>query len=371
MAIGQATSRGDRRRRVLQDEKLRSGHCPPPEATEGARYTAAANVENHPQITQFIPRKWSSYALLLGGAALLIAAVVAAHLHATTMANAIGSGPIAAFDFTAGGRLAAWLGSLTLVGCALVAVMVYGLRRHRIDDYKARYRSWLVLACVTLMASADVAANLHQPYSDLWVRVTGWSPLGGDVWWLAPIGLVCGWLAFRLLTDVAECTTSFSMLALAIVAYTVAAVSAYAQLPAFGRVDTLALMFGAMLAGNVLLLAGVTAYARYLVLDVQGLIDHRCKRASASGPASARELESIQPSKVSICDDDSQPEHQSTHSKKKRRSTSAKSNDLENQPTEWVDGSEPETDYDDDDVNLRRLSKAQRKRMRRQQRKCA
>ncbi len=70
--------RNDRRRRVLKEELLAAsssrvtlGVNADAESADGApRYSDAAGVENHPQITDFVPRRYGTIAILtLGGAA--------------------------------------------------------------------------------------------------------------------------------------------------------------------------------------------------------------------------------------------------------------------------------------------------------------
>src|SRR5688572_32698211 len=129
MALGQAIFRSQRRRRVLQDEAKRGGQCAPPPVQEGARYTDAAGVENHPQITQFIPRRYRTYVFGLVLAAAAIALIESLHVWAGVMAQSIGGGPLAAFDLAAGGGLASWFAAIVLVVVAAVAWMVYTLRR--------------------------------------------------------------------------------------------------------------------------------------------------------------------------------------------------------------------------------------------------
>ena len=87
------------------------------------------------------------------------------------------------------------------------------------------------------------------------------------------------------------------------------------------------------------MLAGTLFTARYVVLDVQGLIAHDsdpAKSSAAVATATARKNTAV-------------PEAPTTG---------------EEQEVAWTDGSEPDHEYSDDD---RPLSKAERKRLRKQQ----
>lgn len=368
MALGQADFRDNRRRRVLQEEARRSGQCAPPPVQEGARYTDAAGVENHPQITQFIPRRYRTYVLGLFLAAAAIGLVGSLHWWAAAMARALGNGPIAAIDLAAGGGLACWFASIVLVGVAAVAWMIYTLRRHRVDDYKARYRLWMWTAAAALVASADSVARLHEPWSDLWVSVTGWSAASPAVWWLAPLGLVGAWLAVRLVMETAECRGACSLVVVGIAAYGLATAAALGALSsAVGRFEPI-IVASALLAGHVLALTACTLYARYVVLDVQGLIVHPAKPSP--------EGEQRPSDRAASARSDHQPDHGNqkprpatlpidTHMQRQRSDLSGRD------AREWTDGSEPDDGSEDNRRPHRKLSKAERKRLRKQRRKCA
>src|SRR5882672_4650847 len=75
--------RSDRRRRVLKEEvRSASGSRATLHADMGddaPRYSDAAGVENHPQVTDFVPRRYSTIALL--GIFGVAATAVTAALH--------------------------------------------------------------------------------------------------------------------------------------------------------------------------------------------------------------------------------------------------------------------------------------------------
>src|SRR5690606_26231437 len=111
---------------------------------------------------------------------------------------------------------------------------------------------------------------------------------------------------------------------------------------------------GARLLGHWALFVGVVAYARYVILDAQGLIPARAVRgASHSGDAAGLSRtvsdESTTGTYAGAGSDDELSERSSSE-------------------TEWIDGSRPEPKaYDSDDDGYdggRKLSKADRKRLR-------
>jgi hypothetical protein len=378
MTLGKAVFRDSRRRRVLQEEARRAGECAPLPATEGSRYTDAANVENHPQITQYIPRKYRSYVLGLGLTAVGIGAIESLHLGSDELARAIQSGPIVAFDLAAGGGLAAWFAALMLTGLAVVAWMVYSLRRHRVDDYKGRYRLWLWIVGAALLASVDSVASLHQPWSRLWAGITGWPVVGGAIWWLVPVGVFVAWAAVRLAAETAECRGACTLVLVSVVAYAAALAASSGMLPARVAYLEVVILSSALLLGHAVMLAATTLYARYLVLDVQGLITRSAATLREGSPSAlpaggapkatygrVKTTEGTSPATLPLA-----PQRRGERDKLSRREAGAAS--ARGPVDSWIDGSEPHDVTDDDNSPVSsKLSKADRKRLRKQHRQCA
>ena len=116
-----------------------------------------------------------------------------------TLTAALGRGTparpgVAAFDLGGKGSLAAWFSSLMLLAASLVAVLVYTVRRHRMDDYRGRYRVWLWAALCWFLMATDAAASLHEGFRDLMTAAHRHSAAGrrldlvGDRLWLVARG---------------------------------------------------------------------------------------------------------------------------------------------------------------------------------------
>jgi len=371
MTSGQTIFRDSRRRRVLQDDGRRASNYAPTPVTEGARYTDAANVENHPQVTQFIPRRYRSYVLALTLAAAAIAAIELSHVLAGDLAGALASGPVVALDLAAGGGLAAWFSALVLAALSVVACIVYSLRKHRVDDYRARYRLWLWVAGAAMLASADSVARFHELWTRIWVSQTSWAALGGAVWWLAPAGLFGLWLAVRLVLETAECRGACGLVLASAAAYSLALGTAAGLLPSAWSSAELVVLSAAVLVGHVVALAAVTLYARYVVLDVQGLIPRkdakdRVSKANAANVAAKSETaangDASFPATIPI----NSPAAQDQRRAGRKAAQNGKKGSV------WVDGSEPEGGDDEEDArSAGKLSKADRKRLRKQRRQAA
>ena len=154
----------------------------------------------------------------------------------------------------------------------MAALLVYSIRRHRIDDYQGRYRIWLSAAAVCFLLATDHAASLREAFRDAMVVVTG-TPLTGDgsLWWAVFYALVCGAVGSRVLMDMRSSFTSMGLLLLAALVHTLAVVGQLGRLlPADGH--RVIYLTGAEMLGNVLLLAAMMAHARHVILDAEGLL---------------------------------------------------------------------------------------------------
>ena len=359
--------RNGRRRRVLNEEVLTAsgsraslraaaeespGHQP-------LRYSEAAGVENHPQITDFVPRRYRTIALLAVTGVASTAALAALHYAAPSWAAAINVAGMPPFDLASTGSLAAWVAAVVLLLASALCLLVYSIRRHRIDDYRGRYRIWLAASAACLILSATSVAGLHHVLAYTLSHVTGWTALrAGAVWWLAVAGLPLAWVALRTLRDVMECRLAASLWIAAIGCYAAAGASYLGFVPAVPpRIDT---MLNAVLAlvGHWLLLVAVVSYARFVVLDAQGLVSIRT-RSNQAAKAKARTKPKREAATIPI----------STSVSQKNASQAAP---VESPTTTkgWIDGSRPEREHYDDDSDddsgdgPRKLSKADRKRLR-------
>jgi hypothetical protein len=355
--------RNGRRRRVLNEEVLAAsaGRSTVRLATEESnahqplRYSEAAGVENHPQITDFIPRRYRTIALLVVAGAATTAGLAALDYATPKLAHALGVAAMPPFDLAARGSLAAWIAAVVLLAASALCLLVYSVRRHRIDDYRGRYRIWLAASAASLVLSANSVAGMHHVVAHAMSQATGWTLLrGGAIWWLAAAGLPIAWITLRTLRDMLECRLAAALWVAAIVCYLAAAACYLGAGPQWGPqirpiVDAVLRLFGHWLA-----LAAVVSYARYVVLDAQGLIPARAPSTNRKTTARPHRPAAPKPSS---------PDGAATLPLAPRMEPAAAS-------AAWIDGSRPEPDpYDDDGDDdapgdSRKLSKADRKRLR-------
>ncbi len=351
----------DRRRRMLsEDWHQPQGDAPRAQSelnllAEPRRYTDAASVENHPQVTDFVPRRFRSYLALVGLAVAAMGGLAALHLQVAPLSESF-----AAIQLGSPQGLDRWLLSLLLGLCGLVAGLVYSLRRHRVDDYRARYRVWLWVIGLCLLASVNAVSDLHRPIAQLLAQATGWSALPhAAVWWLLPTALVAGWVGLRLAIDVAECRAALATLLLAAGAFVFASLPSLGWSPLANAQLAALLPSLAALSAGLLLALSLTLYARFVVLDVQGLIEHRARSAEETPKSEA----ATSAPREQTCTTN----RASSSSAKRGTQRSAQSGDSKDSSAgEWIDGSDPEADGYEEQPQRKRLSKAQRKRLRKQ-----
>jgi hypothetical protein len=364
--------RSDRRRRVLKEEVLsaparaKSRSDDRDNADEDApRYSEAAGVENHPQVTDFVPRRYSTIAMLgLFGVA-SSAATAALHYFVLPMATANGMQSGAAIDLAGRSNVSAWLSSIVLFMGSAFCVMTYSLRKHRIDDYRGRYRVWMSAALACLMLSANSVIGLHQVLADALTRVTGWSMLqDGAIWW-AVAGLPLAWIFVRLMVDVRECRVAAATMTAAGICYAVSAASYFGYGPAVEPQMRPILISAPLLLGHWLAFTAVVANARFVVLDAQGLVKvprrthAKSKRAASTPVIKTPVSKAAQAATTTSVASPTVPISRATIQTVKTPADSSR----------WVDGSRFEREgYDDEDDDSsdgdRKLSKSERKRMR-------
>ena len=298
----------------------------PADAEDAPRYSEAAGIEHHPQVSDFLPRRYRTIGLLALLGAVATASIEALHRFAAPLAGKYGFETTAAFDLTRGGNLAAWLSSVLLILSAVTCILIYSLRRHRIDDFKGRYRVWMAAAAACLLLSVVSVAPVHQMLAAVAAYHVGWTALRGHAaWWLLFGGLPLGWVAVHAWLDARESRLAAAALIAAMVAYCTALTSYLGFLPHGSPETAVMVTCGAALWGHWMLLVGVVSYGRFVVLDAQGLIPLR--RRERAGSQRRKDVKGREVRHVAS------------------RSTGAGRPDpaaVALKATEWVDGSEPE-----------------------------
>jgi hypothetical protein len=239
-------------------------------------YGEATFLAEQRRLIDLIPRRWLGFALLLVLGSAVIAALEALYARLPGLgAESVGS-RLAAFDLAAGASLAGWFSSLTLLAATVVALLVYSVRRHKTDDYHGHYRLWLWAALCLFLMAADTGATLHQALQEMMTTAAGSRVTGdGSIWWLAPGAFMLVAMGSRLLIEMWSCRLSSAALLLTAACYATAGAVQLGWILPEGGADRVMLQQGTAMAGHLLLLLSVGLYARYVVLDAEGLLPRR------------------------------------------------------------------------------------------------
>lgn len=239
-------------------------------------YSPAVLSERQPRVIDFLPVRplYVAVALLLGLTG--VAAIEAIHIHAQTLPLKEGTSHLAAFDVAARGSLATWYSSLLLLGATGLALLVFAIRTHRVDDYRGRYRVWLWTTAALGWLSLDAATGIHDALGLAITMAAGKQVLTGTLaagctmTWLAVYGLLLGALGIRLAMEVWPSLPSFGLLLLAGLLYLCGGLIQLEMLPTATPLgQSVAESTVAMLA-HLALVASIGFYARHVFLDASG-----------------------------------------------------------------------------------------------------
>lgn len=375
--------RSDRRRRVLADDLMNSvasepgtlGTQPLP-ASSGRRYALAAFHEHQPRPIDYIPQRAVPLLLFLAAGITAIAGLLATYAWLPELSAFTPASALDAFDLAQEHHLATWLLSLLLLVQAQSAGLIYGIRKHRVDDYHGRYRIWLGVALLSIIASLQLTAPMHRALDALVRPAALACGAPGEYGLRTLCGVVLSYVCVRTLFEVRRSRLTLFAYLLAI------ATLGYAQLPAtliWTFADTrqaLLLKTGLTLSGCLLAVMAGFLYVRHLMLDVEGKILHREKKKSKpTKPKAPRRS-----AKADTEADDSKkfvdpPQKPKPHTPVRTdldappaRTAPLAKRVAETKPvlaTPNIDADD-EDDESEDDIDLRNMSRADRKKLKRQ-----
>jgi hypothetical protein len=276
----------ERRRRVLMDEIASpTSETDNPEsqpATGGSAkgpvraYSPAVLAERQPRVSDLVPvRPFAAIFLVLLGLT-GVAAIENIHIHLQTMPLGSAAEPLAAFDVGQRGSLASYYSALLLALGAAGALAIFGIRSHRVDDYRGRYRIWLWTAAALAWASLDAATGLHNAIG-FGLALASSQSLTGDtavvaikISWLLLYALTFGTLGVRAAIEVWPSLPSFAALCVGGLLYLVAGMLQLEMFQADSPLVNSVAASTVIMVAHALLASAVGLYARHVHLDAQG-----------------------------------------------------------------------------------------------------
>ncbi|HEY2415084.1 MAG TPA: hypothetical protein VGI40_22765 [Pirellulaceae bacterium] len=272
----------ERRRRVLMDEIAAPADGDADAQAAGSAkgpvraYHEAVLSQRQPKVTDLLPVRplWVVVLMLAGLTG--IAAIEAIHVHAVSLPAIAGSELLAPLNADCRGSLAAWYSSAMLAAAAALAIVVFSIRAHRIDDYRGRYRIWLWTAAALTWLSLDAATGIHSAIGLALNLVTGQQVVTTSVTaasmltWIVVYGLVFGALGMRLVFELWNSRLSLTALLVAGFLYCDAALLELEIIQAPANLISGTLESTLTLLAHFSLLAAVGFYARHVLLDASG-----------------------------------------------------------------------------------------------------
>lgn len=290
--------RSARRRRVFTDELASSGadnmsaqraESDSAAATEpGVRYGEAARRDRQPRLTDLVPSRYLTLSLLLGVNLLCVGLLLAAYHWQSHVVDLFGAEAAAALDLAARESLSTWFNSLLLFSTSGVSLLIYSLRRHRVDDYHGRYRVWLwaMLACLALSINETTA--IHRTTYAIVARLAVWSGISPITLGRTILAAMFCALVVRLLFEVWRCRAASATLTLA-AGLLLGSVAIHLQwITIEDAMWQVMLASAVQMLGHVGLLAALMLYARYVIMDAEGRLPLRVKKVKAKKPVAAK-----------------------------------------------------------------------------------
>jgi len=217
MELRRASHSTERRRRVLIEETSQQLPVSPPvpRAGEGGgragsepikAYTEAAITLRQLRVVDLIPtRRWTMTLLSLL-ALTVVAGVEAAHGCLALGYTTLQLSQVPALDLRVPGSVADWFTSCLLLLAAGLGMLTYWIRRHRVDDYRGRYRMWYWVVPLLVVASVDQVADLQGSLRTVLLALAGIPGYPDAAWiWCAMMTVVVTAVATRMALEMRAC----------------------------------------------------------------------------------------------------------------------------------------------------------------------
>jgi hypothetical protein len=230
----------------------------------------------------------------LGGLA-VVGALALLHVWSASLAGLVADRDARPFDLGAAGSVGDWLAAMLSAVAGLIAMFIYSLRRHRVDDYHGRYRLWMWTAIACLAVSLGEATSIGAAVEGPCRRAAAWSGMSETLVWPAVVGTLLAIAAMRLLVEIRQCRAAIVLLAACGLGFAVAAATSHDWWIQVSEANRRLVARGSWLAGYVALLTLFLTYARFVALQIEGkiaVVPNKPKRRKAKAPSAPAAQES-------------------------------------------------------------------------------
>ena len=229
------------------------------------RYTDAANTQNQPRLTDLLPRRGWSLAVIVLTALVLVNLVGLGYLYFLNNAEQV----TALLDLQNRASLGKWLSAVICLATSLLCLQIFSLKRHRIDDYKGRYRIWVTLGLLLLVCSADRTTGLFQTAGSEINQIVGQPLQSGPTLVAVFVYVLLSWVLIRVLLEVRSHKVTLFWIAMCTVTFgSFATFKLPALSESFGAFSAFVSEYGNLL-GHWAMFAGALTFSRFIVRDVE------------------------------------------------------------------------------------------------------
>lgn len=342
--------RMDRRRRVLRESIVRSAADIPLPKTSAARsskserqtsdgqtispltlvgYSQEVRGPCQQRLVHYIPVRRSMLSFVIAGSFAAIGLLIGLH-YAVWIAgpDAWRATPLSLLlDVRSRVGLAGWVNVQLWLLTAVLCGMVFQIRKHRLDDYRAHYRIWLWLAFASILASIEAGTGLTQVVAaslEKFGRVNfGWS---GRTLLEISLATGVGLLALRICTELRGSPLSQTFWLLSLTCWIPSALLASQIIKTTIRPDYVHLTIGSLwLLGKTLVMLAALIYLRQVYIAAQRRFVERNRLARQSTGWMNWRLRIKKSSVEDLDESATEPKK----SKRSRRATAAQSDDSE------------------------------------------
>jgi len=274
-------SRIDRRRRTLTDDSASEENSADwaSESLEPAAYGHGVTAFADLRLRDLIPRRRRFVAAWFSVAVLTIAAIVGLHLGRAAIASWLQLGSVPGIDLSQSANLAAWFTSVAFGGAGLLATIIYGLRRFRLDDYQGQYRLWLFVVPTLFIASICSIVPLHEAWSLVCARLTGGAANESlaMLWWIAPAILAIVGIGGRVFFEVKRNRFCLAAGLIGIASLSACLLAKSSYLAIAGVEESLMIWATQMLGAGSLAMCCLL-YARQMLLEIEGVLSPQIRQ---------------------------------------------------------------------------------------------
>lgn len=274
-------TRDDRRRRSLSEDSASGENAADwaHEAREPVAYGHGVTAFADLRLRDLIPRRRRFVAAWLNAALLMMSAILGLHVGRVEIAAWLQISDLPGIDLNQTGNLAAWFTSVAYGGAGILATIIYGLRRFRLDDYAGHYRLWLFVVPSLFLASICSVVPLHEIWSLVCARLAGGTATNGltKLWWVAPAILAIVGVGGRVFFEIKRNRFCLAAGITGIVSLSACLLAKSSYLSITGVDDSL-LIWGTQMLGAAALALCCLLYARQMLLEIEGVLSPQIRQ---------------------------------------------------------------------------------------------